>query len=78
MKTAISIPDPVFEAGEALARRLRITRSELYARAVAELVKEHSPADVKERLDRIYGNRPSGPDPVLARIQEASIRREDW
>lgn len=32
MKTAISIPDPIFEAAEGFARRLGMSRSELYAR----------------------------------------------
>ncbi|HEX9737109.1 MAG TPA: ChpI protein, partial [Thermoanaerobaculia bacterium] len=30
MKTAISLPDPLFEAAEALAARLSMSRSQLY------------------------------------------------
>jgi len=33
MKTAISIPDDIFEAGEHAAKRLRVSRSELYPTA---------------------------------------------
>jgi len=36
MKIAISIPDPIFQAAEGLAHRLGISRSELYAEALAE------------------------------------------
>ncbi|EIJ36932.1 hypothetical protein Thini_4454 [Thiothrix nivea DSM 5205] len=36
MKTAISIPDPVFQAAELFARHFGISRSELYTKAVEE------------------------------------------
>ena len=74
----ISIPDPVFEAAEELARRLRVSRSELYCRAIEQMVREHAQADVTERLNRVYEGRSSGPDSVLAQIQEVSILREEW
>ena len=35
MKVAISVPDPVFEAGEYLARQLKVSRSQLYSDALA-------------------------------------------
>ena len=65
MKTAISIPGPLFEAAERLARRLKIPRSQLYSRAVDEYLKRHRPSDLKEALDAIYGSETSLLDPVL-------------
>jgi metal-responsive CopG/Arc/MetJ family transcriptional regulator len=35
MKTAISLPDELFESADALARRMGISRSKLFATAVA-------------------------------------------
>ena len=52
MKTAISIPDDVFEAAEQLARASGQTRSGLYSRAVREYVARHAPERVTEALDR--------------------------
>src|ERR1041384_6218880 len=49
MKTAISIPDSIFHDADALAKRLGISRSELYARAVADLVARHNGALVTAR-----------------------------
>jgi len=46
MKTAISIPDPIFQAAEGLAHCLGISRSELYAKAVAEYMKSHKNKNV--------------------------------
>ena len=41
MKVAISLPDPVFDAAEKLASRMQVSRSQLYAQAIAEFVKTH-------------------------------------
>ena len=41
MKTAISIPDPVFRSAERLAARLGLSRSELYCRALKDLLARH-------------------------------------
>ena len=60
MKTAISIPDDVFEQAEQLARRLKKSRSEVYSRAVAEYVARHATEQVTEAMDRVWGE--LGPD----------------
>ena len=38
MKVAVSIPDPVFAEAEVLAKRLNLSRSKLYARALNAFV----------------------------------------
>lgn len=73
MKTAVSMPDEVFQEAEQVACRLGVTRSELYAKAVAAFVETHRGLGVPEALDRVYAERPSRIDPVLARMQAASI-----
>ena len=78
MKTAISIPDEVFVAADQLARRLGMSRSELYATAVAEYLAEHRANGVRERLDAVYGDVDSGLDEAMERIQRSSLPQEDW
>lgn len=51
MKTAVSIPDEVFENAEQLARRLKTSRSALYARALAEFVARHDVERVTELMN---------------------------
>ncbi len=53
MKTAISVPDDVFERAERLARRAGRSRSELYSAALREYVARHEPDDVTAMLDRV-------------------------
>jgi metal-responsive CopG/Arc/MetJ family transcriptional regulator len=78
MKTAISIPDDVFQAAEELSKRLGMSRSELYAKAVATFVKSHKGTRVKETLDAIYGTEDSRLDPALMALQALSLPKEDW
>jgi antitoxin MazE6 len=78
MRIAISIPDPVFEAAERSARRLVITRSELYARAVEQFLKRLESQDVTTKLNDVYEEESSTLDPVLERWQAAAIAVEIW
>ena len=80
MKTAISIPDKVFTAADRLAKRLALSRSELYARAVAEFIEQHKTLGVAEQLDRVYGEQPAGPavDSVLEQMQQHSVGKDEW
>jgi metal-responsive CopG/Arc/MetJ family transcriptional regulator len=78
MKTAISIPDELFEAADELARRLGVTRSEIYQRAVRRFVEEHSNDEITEALNRVYDGVDSTLDPVLAAMQFASLGDEEW
>lgn len=54
MKTAVSIPDDVFDAAEDLARRSNISRSELYARALKALLEQDQ--KVTDTLNHVYGD----------------------
>lgn len=78
MKTTISLPDEVFEAADELAERLGVSRSELYARAVEELLARHRDEDVTARLNRVYAEEPSGLDPALRDAQARSVGPEEW
>jgi metal-responsive CopG/Arc/MetJ family transcriptional regulator len=78
MKTAISLPNDLFEAADALAGRLGVSRSELYATAVAEFLAKHSASEVTERLNKVYATEPSALDPSVRRAQRRSLGSEAW
>jgi len=78
MKTAISIPDPLFEAAERVSKRLGISRSQFYAQAVATYLKSQHLRGVKERLDAVYGCQDSELDSILVQMQDESLLEEDW
>jgi len=78
MKTAISIPDPIFQAAEGLAQRLGVSRSQLYAKAVAEYTESHKNQMVTELLNNVYGVESSCLDSELSAMQSKSIPKEEW
>lgn len=78
MKTAISLPDPLFAEAEQAAKRLRMSRSKLYATAIAQYLKERRSLGVTERLDEVYAEEKSQIDPALHALQLRSLPREDW
>jgi metal-responsive CopG/Arc/MetJ family transcriptional regulator len=78
MKVAVSVPEPVFEAAERVSRRLRIPRSQLYSRAIAAYVREHSGEDVTRALNAVYGRHPSTLDAAWERGSLEVLRREKW
>ena len=50
MKTAISLPDDLFRLAETAARKLRMSRSQLYATAVAEFLERRQAGKNTKRL----------------------------
>ncbi len=80
MKTAISIPDPIFESAEKLAKRLGMSRSQFYAKAVDALVEVHRYSGVKEQLDAIYATNPDAGHVAqdIEVLQARSLDGDEW
>ncbi len=66
MKTAISLPDDLFRSADSLAERLGVSRSQLFATAVAEFLAKHQARKVTEQLNAVYA-RPAQPPRSWAR-----------
>lgn len=78
MKTAISIPDPLFQSAEALARRLGLSRSELYAKAMEAYISSQDETVITDRLNEIYAKESALPDPTLVAAQISLLSDEGW
>jgi metal-responsive CopG/Arc/MetJ family transcriptional regulator len=78
METAISIPDPLFKAADAIAQRLGLSRSELYTRALQTFIAAHDKQYITEALNQVYSENPSSIDPTVTQMQIASLLHEDW
>ncbi len=78
MKTAISIPDQTFDAAEQLVKRLGISRSELYAKAISSYLKEHRNDSVTEALNEIYADKKSSLDEAAQHLQFTSLSKDKW
>ena len=78
MKTAISIPDDVFESADELAKQMGVTRSHLYATAVAEYVAKSRSSGVTAILNEVYSEEPSGIGRALRTAQARSVGSSGW
>jgi metal-responsive CopG/Arc/MetJ family transcriptional regulator len=78
MKTAISIPDDVFEAADAAARRSGMSRSQLFVEAVRMFLRKHGDRGVTEQLNEVYTDAESDLDPALSQMQLKSLGRDRW
>ena len=78
MKTAVSIPDSIFRAADSLAKRLGMSRSELFAQAVEAYLEAHKQDGLIEALDEVYTEESSTLDQGLAQMQWTSLPKDDW
>jgi predicted transcriptional regulator len=78
MKTAVSVPDDVFEGAERLARREGRSRSEVYSAALREYVARHAPDEVVDALDRVVAEVGQGIDPFVDAASRRTLESTDW
>ena len=78
MKATVSIPDELFHLAESTAKKLSLSRSQLYATAIAEFLQRAQSDAVTARIDEIYSKRRTGLDPALRRAQARSITDGSW
>ena len=78
MKTAISVPDDLFQAADELAKELGVTRSKLYATAVSDYLARRRDEHITSLLDDVYREEPSQLAPELRRMQGRSLAADEW
>lgn len=78
MKTAISIPDDVFNDAERLARELKQSRSQLYSRAVREYVARHSADSVTAALDAVCVEDARADSSFSSAAAASTLERSEW
>jgi predicted transcriptional regulator len=78
MKTAVSIPDDVFEGAEQLARRTKKSRSQLFSDAVSEYVARHAPEEVTDAMDRVCAELGHPADPIVSSASRRVLARSEW
>lgn len=78
MKTAISLPDELFETADKLARKLGISRSKLYSNALTEFLARNRTSRVTERLNAYYSVEDSRLDAGLGEVARRTLNRSEW
>jgi len=75
VKTAISLPDEVFQAAERLARTRGLTRSALYTQALEVFLEANEIDPLTEAINRVADQTDTRLDPGLKRLQNATLER---
>lgn len=78
MKTAVSVPNEVFERAERLAKRLKVSRSELYSRALREYLARHSPDEVTAALNGLCEELDTGAEELVREAGRRVLESSDW
>lgn len=79
MKTAVSLPDDLFEAVEQLAQRSHRKRSEVYAAALREYVARHASDDVTAAVNSVLEEiGDDSPDPFMDEAARRVFQSTEW
>jgi predicted DNA-binding protein len=78
MKTAVSIPDEIFQGAERLARRTKKSRSQLFSDAVREYVARHAPDEVTEAMDRVCADLGHPSDKFVSSAARRILEQTEW
>ena len=78
MKTAVSVPDGVFEEAERLARRTKKSRSQLFSEALKEYVARHAPEEVTETMNRVCEEVGDAADEFVSSAARRVLERSEW
>ncbi len=75
VKTAISIQEALFDQAEALARRMKVSRSRLFALALEDYIQRHENRQLLRRLNAAYSDEPDAAEQALRRKARGTHRR---
>jgi metal-responsive CopG/Arc/MetJ family transcriptional regulator len=78
MKTAVSIPDDVFEGAERLARRTRKSRSRLFSDALREYLARHTSDEVTESMNKACAEIGEMEDLFVSSAARRTLERNKW
>ena len=75
IKTSISIEKSLFTQANALARKMKVSRSRLFVLALEDFIREQENRDLLEKVNAVYADEPDESEKVLRRRMRQSYRR---
>jgi len=78
MKTAISLPDDLFEEADTFASRLGKSRSQLYAEAIAEYLARYDAETLTDRMNQVLDSVGEGIDSGIDAAAVETLSRVEW
>ncbi len=78
MKTAISVPNEVFELSERLAKKFKVSRSKIFAMGVKKLGEEHDEEEIIANINKVCEKVDTSIDPILFKMVMLSLPKDEW
>ena len=78
MKTAVSVPDDVFQKAERFAKRTKRSRSEVFTAALREYVSRHSPDEITDAMNRVCSELGEQADEFVSAAGQRLLRKTQW
>ncbi|MDN5923468.1 MAG: hypothetical protein L0H70_00545 [Xanthomonadales bacterium] len=78
MKVAVSVPDPIFDAAERLAKQRAVPRSRVFTEALQEYVSKHASEAITEQLNAVYAVERSAVEEAMMHAQLGTLADEAW
>ncbi len=82
VKTAISVPEDLFEALKNTAKEMNLSRSEVFRRAVERFLRDRESQRMMEKLKEVYSEPPDEEEREYLRrmkvLYSKSLEREEW
>ncbi len=75
IKTAISIPEHLFEKVEILSRKSHISRSRLFALAVQDFIERSEDEELLEAINTVYDDQPNPEERIYRQKMRQKHRR---
>ena len=78
MKTAISLPNVLYHEAEEYARRTGLSRSRLFAEAVAEYLQRHAPDRITDSMNAVLAKLDKTDDGFAREAAARLLREVEW
>ncbi len=78
MKTAISVTNDVFELSEKLAKKLKVSRSKIFAMGVKKLAEEYNDEELTARVNAVCEKVDTSLDPFWKKAQAKILEKNKW
>ncbi len=78
MKTAISVPEDVFQLSERLAKKLKTSRSAVFAMGVRKLGEDLGEEGLIARINAVCEEVDTSLDPFWKEMQSRVLSKEEW
>lgn len=76
VKTTITLPDALARKAERVARKMGISRNQLFVDAISEYLHHHQMSTITKKLNEVYSRESSDLDPVLYRMQLLCLKEQ--